>query len=396
MNILIDSTLLGSQKHLIVLPDGFKWVEKIPDSTWHFSGKLKNDSGFCWDTVLKLAFINHIPQVPERFIKSMSLVMSETPPWSMIIPQEKYREFFNEVVNYVKNNFDTSTEYYEKAWKIENKCLNSLRPAKVDGARITEIINSGAFNSHIAESFRPRGGGYASPVVYNRFSTVTGRLTVESGPNVLLLKKEYRDIIKPSTQGGKIVSLDFSSLEARILLYESGNDCPDQDLYSTLAHKLGGLPRDVVKGVVLSVLYGSSKSMVAMNLGISETRVSEIMSKIESYIDTKSLVKRLRSQFAGDGHIRNRFGRKIKIDRPQDNIFINYYAQSTGVDVSLIGFSKIIENLGTDGVRPLFVLHDALIIDVHPDRIEDVAKTKEINIPGYTQMFPLKFEEISK
>jgi hypothetical protein len=396
VEVILDSSLIGSQKNLLISSDGFTWIEKVPSEVWHFSGQIKNDSSKCFDSVLKLSSTTEHPKVPESYRKMMSTLTDSPPPWSMVLPPSKYKEFFNDVICYVKDNRNVSTSYYETAWMPGNKILNAIRPAKIDGIRVAEIINSSAMNAQVVESFRPRAGEYAQPAVYDRFGTVTGRLIIESGPNILLLKKEYRPIIKPSHPDGKIISIDFASLEARILLYESGNDCPEFDLYGMLAERFGGMPRDLVKAAVLSVLYGSSKTMVALNLGVSEDKVTKVIKQIEEYIDTKHLIQRLRNEYNTTGYIQNRFGRKLNVDRPQDNIFVSYYAQSTGVDVSLIGFGNVIDSLGSDGVRPIFVLHDALILDVHPDRLDDVAKINKIKVPGYDQAFPLKIEEISR
>ncbi len=396
MEVVLDSSLIGSQKNLLISSDGFAWVEKVPSEVWHFSGQVKNDSSKCFDSVLKLSATADPPKVPESYRKAMSSLMDSSPPWAMVMPPSKYKEFFNDVICYVKDNRNVSTSYYETAWMPGNKILNAIRPAKTDGTRVSEIVNASAVNAQVVESFRPRAGGYASPAVYDRFGTVTGRLVIESGPNILLLKKEYRSIIKPSHPDGKIISIDFASLEARILLYESGNDCPEFDLYGMLAERFGGMPRDLVKAAVLSVLYGSSKTMVALNLGVSEDKVTKVIKQIEEYIDTRALIKRLKEEHKQTGHIRNRFGRQLTVDRPQDNIFVSYYAQSIGVDVSLVGFGNVIDTLGTEGVRPIFVLHDALILDVHPDRLDDVAKINKIKVPGYDQAFPLKIEEISR
>ena len=396
MDIIIDSYLIGSQKNLLISQDGFKWVEKVPDHVWHLNGNIKKDSSRCLDSVLKLSFVERLPAIPEPYTKMMSTLTDSIPPWSMVVPPSKYKEFFNDIVNYVRDNQSISTSYYEATWMPGNKILNAIRPAKTDGVRVAEIVNSSAMNAQVVESFRPRAGGYAQPAAYDRFGTVTGRLVIESGPNILLLKKEYRPIIKPSHPDGKIISIDFASLEARILLYESGNDCPEFDLYGMLAERFGGMPRDLVKAAVLSVLYGSSKTTVALNLGVSEDKVTKVIKQIEEYIDTRALIKRLKEEHKQTGYIKNRFGRLLTVDRPQDNIFVSYYAQSTGVDVSLMGFGNVIDALGTEGVRPIFVLHDALILDVHPDRLDDVAKINKIKVPGYDQEFPLKIEEISR
>ncbi len=396
MDIAIGSSLLGSKKNLLLSLDGATWTDKVQNDIWRFSGEIKQSYDRCFDTAIRLQNITKVPCIPEKYKKSMSILMEGIPPWSMILPRHEYKSFFDDVISFVKHNRDISTNYYTDAFVHGNKVLNSIKPAKTDTGKINEICGSSAVNSQVVESFRSRGGGYAQPVSYDRFGTVTGRLIVESGPNILLLKKDYRQIIKPSHPDGRIISLDFSSLEARILLYESGKNCEEFDLYEMLARQFGGLSRAMVKAAVLSVLYGSSKAMVALHLGTTEEKISVLTQQIEDYINTKSLLKRLKQQHKQEGFITNRFGRKINLDRIQDNIFINYYAQSTGVDVSLIGFGKILDQLGTNGIRPIFVLHDALILDVHPDRLQDVADISKVNVPGYDQAFPIKIEEISR
>jgi hypothetical protein len=77
-----------------------------------------------------------------------------------------------------------------------------------------------------------------------------------------------------------------------------------------------------------------------------------------------------------------------------DHLLVNSYAQSTGVDVSLLGFKSIVDSLGSDGIRPLFVLHDALILDVRGDRFEDVQKITSVEIPSFSTKFPIKLDKL--
>ena len=60
----------------------------------------------------------------------------------------------------------------------------------------------------------------------------------------------------------------------------------------------------------------------------------------------------------------------------------------------MIGFNSIIKQLGTDGVRSLYVLHDALILDVRSDRLKDVENISSVKVHGYEAAFPLKFEKM--
>lgn len=399
MDVLLDARILGSERHLLMSSDGYSWMESPPAGIWHFDGTLKHDSSRCWDAALRLAGISGSMSPPERYTKAMHHVAPEcsSPLWSAALPPTVYRKFFNEIIELVRAHLDIDTSYYENTWMPAGTVLRSLRPAKVDSSMIEKIIAEAAVTAPVVNSFKARAGGYAAPIIYDRFGTVTGRLTVESGPNILLLKKEFRKFLKPSFPGGSIVSLDFSSLEARILLYESGNDCSDTDLYASIASQIGGgISRSAVKATVLAELYGSSRAALSLSLGMSDKDLSNFIKKINDVINTREILKKIKKQYDDLGYITNRYGRRINVQRPQDNIFINYYAQSTGVDISLLGFSKIVTALGTDGIRPLFVLHDALILDVREDRLQDVEGIASVAVPGYEQQFPLKFEYVSK
>jgi len=394
MDVTVDSCMLGSQKHLVVSDDGVSWSHRVASDTWHFSGSLKQTGNKCWDTLLKLSNAS-MPKLPEKYTTVMSLVApNETKiPWRFVMPQPVYKQYFDDVLTSVRGEVNESIlSYYMNVWLPGDQLLGLLRPARTDGQQVERIVGESVHTSATAATFRPRSGGFALPITYTRFGTVTGRLVVESGPNILHLKKEHRSIIRPSTPDGKIVSIDFSSLEARILLYEAGGSCDGVDLYASIGEQLGGIPRSVVKGAILAELYGSSRNSLALSLGLSDTALSQFIKRIGDIINTKPLLSKLKEQFKICGHISNKHGRRIEVARPQDNIFINYYAQSTGVDVALCGFNKVVNDLGSDGIRPLFVLHDALILDVRSDRLQDVENIKSINVPGYSQLFPLKVE----
>lgn len=396
MDLLIDAGALGSKDHLLVSDDGFLRVSKRPADVWHYSGGLKDDSNVCWDSVLRLSSQREFPQIPPRYQKVMSTVAPDAAsiPWSQVLPQGVYRQYLNELVSLRDKHDELALSYYSSVWVRGSELLRRMRPAKTDGTLVDSIVNDSVHNSSVVSTFRPRGGGYAPVVTYDRFGTVTGRLVVSSGPNILLLKKEHRNMLKPSTPGGAIVSMDFSSLEARILLYESGGRCDASDLYTDIADRLGGIPRNVVKGAILAELYGSSKYSLALSLGLSDSALEDFIKRIGEVIDTRKLLSRLKAQFATTGHITNKYGRRLEVSRPQDNIFINYYAQSTGVDVSLMGFNEVLNTLGPEGIRPLFVLHDALILDVREDRINDVFSVKDVSVPGFEPKFPLKCETL--
>jgi hypothetical protein len=213
----------------------------------------------------------------------------------------------------------------------------------------------------------------------------------------LILKKENRRVIKSCFENGTIAYIDFRALEARIVLAEAGRQSGAEDLYEDIANTQfkGIIPRDVVKVAVLSELYGISRASLKTRLGVSDKKIDEFIGVIRNYFKVDNLRSRLKDQVGNSGKMTNRFGRPLTVPQGQDNLLVNTYAQSTGVDVSLLGFDYILRNIGAEGIRPLFVLHDAIIIDVSEERLNDVKRIKTVDIPSYDFPFPVKFEHLS-
>lgn len=392
----ISSTILGSEKHVVVSDDGFLATQKPPRDVWLLNGEIDPLKPLCLDTLLKLKNVDVSINPPKKWITSMSLLTSGSNlPWSQLMPSAEYKSF---VKNLVKSIIDTidelPKEYYRDTWCPGGQLLCGLKAAKVDPVAYRELSQEIEHDSGAFETFRPGQGGFLSPVVYDRFATRTGRLTVASGPNILTLKKKYRKMLKSTFQKGKICSLDFGALEARIILAENGKSSSAMDLYGFLSQELfgGAIDRESVKIAVISELYGASKTTIASRLNIGSYKLNEFIKTVRSYFGTSELKRRLKKEFIETGKIRNKHGRILELDDPQDHLFVNTYAQSTGVDVSLLGFKAVLDKLGLDGIRPLFVLHDALILDVREDRLQDVESINSTIVPGYNSEFPLKFE----
>jgi len=393
-HVCVDSSLLGTKQHLVFTGTGFTWCRNVPKETWHLSGEIKRDSDWCLDTLFRLHSIVVDLLPPLKFVNAMKAVARDqiVVPWQMIMPSTAHRAFTKNVIEKVVEAMSNlPTNYYRDTWVPGNTVLRSLQRARVDPQRVQSLIVEHVGNVSVVETFVGEDDGFASPVTYDRFGTLTGRLTVKHGPGILTLKREYRDIIVSSTPGGSVVSIDFAALEARVLLYENGRRCDDPDLYGMIARELG-YERNAVKGAVISELYGSSKAALGAALGIEGKDLVDFIKRVKTYFNTQLLLKRIKKQFIESGRIVNRYGRQIGVDDPLPHVFINYYAQSTGVDVTLMGFSKIVTMLAEScpGVRPLFVLHDALILDVPKVHIDEVYAIRSVTVPGYVQSYPLK------
>jgi hypothetical protein len=287
-------------------------------------------------------------------------------------------------------------KYCESTWVTGGRLLKSLVRSRVDRARCTALIDAGEGNVRALATFLPQDDGYARLPVYDRFKSVTGRLSIVSGPDILTLKREHRNVLVPSDRDMSLLYVDFAALEARVVLYEAGGHCERDDLYEELGREIG-FPRDAVKHAVISMLYGSSQESLRETLtGMSSEELSVFIKRVKTVFGVKELLTRVKKRFLDEGFVFNRYGRPIKIEQPQDRLLVNYYAQSTGVDVSLLGFHSLLKTFEDKGlgVRPLFLLHDALVIEVPTKNVSSVKRVKTVTVPGYVQKFVLKTTEL--
>ena len=353
------------------------------------------------DTLFKLSGIKLDLSPPKSYENASVPFLSgstfhSSPPWVRLMPKRAHRAFTEAIVKQVMVSIDgLLVNYWSDTWGPGQELLSLLEPAYIDKRLWDDLMEKGEGNIKALASFMPEHDGFALPVTYSRLATVTGRLTVIGGPQMLTLKKEHRSVVVPS-KTGHIVSIDFASLEPRILLYEAGKMCDGVDIYSELSKELD-CDRKAAKGAVISELYGSSKWALGRALNLEGKELDVFVKRVKQYFRTKELLERVKQQFIETGYIVNRYGRRVFIDEPLDNIMISYYGQSTGVDVALQGFLTIVKTMKVNApsVRPLFVLHDALILDVPSEHVDYVKKMNSVTVKGYVQRFPLKCEVIA-
>lgn len=403
----IDAKLIGADKHVVVdcdlsdLSTTYALVDTVPVNTWHLDGQIKSDSDWCLDSAIKLSGKPLNVNPPQRFVHMMSTFsgsMGNLVPWHKVMPNQAHLSFVKGLISEsIVAMANSPLNYYRSVWVTGSAVLRSLQPVAIDSQLWREKIATGEGNVPALQSFKPNENGFARSVSYDRFKTLTGRLTVESGPQILTLKRDQRDIMRSryGDQGG-IYALDFANLEARILLYEYNRQCNNVDLYGVIAKELG-YDRKAIKGAVISELYGSSKWALGKHLGIEGKELNEFVKKVKDYFNTGELLERVKTQFLATGKVINRYGRPITIDEPLDHIFISYYGQSTGVDVTMLGFKQVVDIMqkNTPKSCPVFLLHDAMFLDVHNDDLSIIQAIKSVRVKGYIQKFPFKLEKIS-
>lgn len=304
----------------------------------------------------------------EIFPKTDNLIPLLVPRHTLLNEIEKIKEKIESIKSSEKDR-----KYFEISLKI-HKFLETLQPASVDIRLLEEQIEKHEVLSRSGfESFRPGKRGLARRVIYDTTGTVTGRLTVKSGPRILTTHKDVRKCIKSSFQGGKILEIDFRSIEPRIALIFSGAN-PPEDVYEDFLKKFPGITREIAKISTLTALYGGQINRISELMG-NPVDSKRVLSFVKTYFGLDSLERKLLDQ-TKIGVIRNYLGRPLREATKNSRLAVNHFLQSSAAEISILLFDEICSKMG-ENVKPLFVIHDALILDVHPDQYENVRKICE-------------------
>lgn len=392
--VCITGRYLGHDRNLIVDDAGYRWSDDVPREMWVL------DSEGYWPaydvaSLLALAAVDvSYPDEPSRIMATTCGIDPDGPvQWAKMLPIWKLRELTRDLLDDVQSVLKSEDrDYYVETWDHSRRLLSSLKPAKVDVDKLTAYIESDMGNVAALKSFAPDSCGFASVPRYDLLGGRTGRMKVVDGPQILTLLTKHRDVITSRWEGGQIVLLDYTSLEARIAAFEAGHT-PPVDIYTELGNSvLGGAPRSTAKLTVLSTLFGAGAAMLEDHV---EPGTAEwLVEKLHEHFDIERVTRRLRQQhMLLDGYIRNRYGRLIK-SRRASHILYNSYIQSTGVDVALSGFRRVVDAMKDKALlsSPIFFLHDACIIDFHPDELLYIDELCAVgsNIDRYEHAFPLR------
>lgn len=288
-----------------------------------------------------------------------------------VFPDHLVDFFFNnkkEIIDYIeiidRNNYMSHILEYENLFK-------SIKPAKINLIAY-KALNSVEANPTILsnlQKFQPKRG-YSNRCIYNNSSNISGRLIVEKGPNILTLPKRCRTIFESRFKGGNLVSVDFANLEPRLCLKLSGKN-ETKDLYDEIKDMLDfeiDIDRSIIKRAVISVLYGANFSSLK-NISASKSKI--IFETVSNYFNIKYLTE-LSSSIDEKGIRRNFFGRPIwNQEETKSNIILNNYIQSSAVDIALIYFCKLINQLDLNKSVPIFLIHDAIVFDVENDYLKE-------------------------
>lgn len=328
-------------------------TQEILEITEHESCSFRQFLKICADRDFHL--------LDSKYERMSELFVSSSFVAPLLIPRHALKSRLDEAASEIDRVLEEpGNSKYLETWTKIKSFLDSLKRSKVDRGSLKALIESKGEHGHRAfESFSPDAKGFAKRVKYSTCGTVTGRLTVESGPQILTTHHDVRKCLRSSFDRGGIYQIDFTSMEPRIALIESGLPTPD-DVYLDLSEKFPSMSRKVLKSAMLTTLYGGSLQKISEMVG-DISLSAKLLEEVSSKFGLEALERRLEKE-AQSGLVRNAFGRPLREATLNPRLRINHFLQSSAAEASILLFREFCENLG-DSVRPLFVIHDALIVD---------------------------------
>ncbi|NJL41938.1 MAG: hypothetical protein HC899_38745 [Leptolyngbyaceae cyanobacterium SM1_4_3] len=332
----------------------------------------------------------------------------EAPDWTKILSPTLFKkELKNVVTNTQQYLLPLLKHPYTKRFLNNLNLLKNLQPARVNPLvkkyfdMMVESKSETFSTPHVYETFANscRNNTLSVPT-YSLSSTKTGRATILSGPNILLLPKTQRKLLTSSFSNGSVLSIDFKSIEPRLtyilsrsldtslptpnplLLCPSGTIAtlsqpenstkpslvlPD-DLYLFILTETGLtdlLSRNEVKTIILKQLYGSSFESILSDLSSKTRDPMGVVKEINRVFGITTLQKTLEGLFPSQA-MHNLFGRPM--ERPENRLLLNWFIQSTATDLALERFKVLVDAINADPklkalLRPLYVIHDDLVLD---------------------------------
>lgn len=257
---------------------------------------------------------------------------------------------------------------------------------------------------------------------YNQTGTVTGRLS-SSDPNLQNIPVRNEDgrrirqaFIAP--EGYKMVSVDYSQIELRIMATISGDNRlrhafdDNKDIHRfTAAETLGINEKEVTreqrrnaKAVNFGLIYGMSAYGLAKQLDISRHEAQTYINLyFKRYPGISSYMEKTRLKAAENGFVETLTKRRLYLPniksnrgierRAAERAAINAPLQGTAADIIKIAMIEIQDWIETEAIgiiRMIMQVHDELVFEVKEGHIEHCkAKIKEIMEHSFKLNVPL-------
>jgi len=299
----------------------------------------------------------------------------------MVIPQEKISIHLQNCLRRIQEVLqDEENADYLVTYLAVKRFLHDLTRASVDAAALRSLISRCQYSAvrTSLESFLPLADGLSQAVEYSTVRTATGRLTVREGPQILTVPGSARACIQSSFSNGQVLQIDIISAEPKFALHLRGID-PPKDVYDHIARTIleDQVTREQAKLITLCALYGQSAKKLGEQLP-PDVGARGVIQRTKTYFDRDFLLSRLKTE-SKQGVLRNAIGRPLNIPDDNPHLLVSYYLQSSVSEGSILMFSRFIEETKLT-CQPLFVIHDALIIDCDQESAEKMLQNSELKL----------------
>jgi len=238
--------------------------------------------------------------------------------------------------------------------------------------------------------------------IYTSFlqtGTATGRLSSKN-PNLQNipvrseLGREIREAFV-AKEGYKLVSLDYSQIELRLLAHFSKDPAlveafkEDKDIHLETAIKIFGKEkayekRNIAKSINFGLLYGMGSRKLAGEINVTQKEAKEyIKSYFESFPTVKTYLESIVEYSKEHGYVKTLLGRKRYFDYNSANAFmkasferesVNTVFQGSAADLIKLAMNKMYKILLESKNAMLLQIHDELIFEVKNDEVESFSK----------------------
>lgn len=236
----------------------------------------------------------------------------------------------------------------------------------------------------------------------NQARTSTGRLSC-SDPNLQQIPirtargKKIRKAFISRFEGGKIISVDYSQIELRILASFSGDKAlidaykTDKDIHIATAaivfnkkeEEVTKELRSYAKTINFGIIYGQSAFALAQQLGIKKWEAEKIIKDYKtSFKGINTYIEEKVSDARRNGYVETLLGRRRYVpDICSTDKYLRAFAERTAVNMPIQGTSadliklamiKVQKFLTENKLRSKLILqvHDELVFDAHPEEVD--------------------------